>query len=80
CPEMTVKNLRYQHVPMKVTASGETITVELQEAPAVAITLLLDGGWEQEETGATSISLKEAGQWTFRRVGLGPPNEAPEGK
>jgi hypothetical protein len=75
CPEMTVKNLRYQQVPMTITASADTLTIEVHETPAVAITILMDDGWKQEETGAASVHLERAGRWKFNRVRPNPPSE-----
>jgi hypothetical protein len=43
CPEMTVRNLKYQGVPMDITVSSRRITVEVKDAPPDDVKIRFQG-------------------------------------
>jgi hypothetical protein len=69
CPEMGVRNLLYRRARMHVTASPDGITIELRDAPAGGMPVILGEEWSLEgaERKAGAFLLTRPGEHRFAR-------------
>jgi len=69
CPEMGIRRLLYQEVPLDILVRDDSVSIRLLEKPSHAIRILLDGEWALADTSekGSAFSLTKPGSYRWLR-------------